>query len=322
MTMIVDRFGRQFQNLRVSLTASCNYACTYCVAPGEKRLPAKHELSAEQVIRAVNLIQRATGLKKLRMTGGEPLVAPCFDGFISGLDTSVFDDISLTTNGQWLAEKVGLISQRGIKRINVSLDTLDPHAFRSISKGGDLFSVLAGIEAALALGIKIKINMVPLLSKNVNQIMPLLNYCLDRGMELRFIELMRMGHLQNRAVFEQDYFSMDHVLGEIGRHYTFVRTDAPFDSTAVRFAIQGKGVFGVIANESEPFCSSCTRLRLSSSGHLHGCLSSNERHYIGDLLNLPDEEALTAIRKLLFLALDNKQTVFKGGETIMRVIGG
>jgi len=115
---------------------------------------------------------------------------------------------------------------------------------------------------------------------------------------------------------------MDHVLGEIGRHYTFVRTDAPFDSTAVRFAIPGRGVFGVIANESEPFCSSCTRLRLSSSGHLHGCLSGSERHYVGDLLSLPDDEALPELRKRLSLALDNKQTVFHGGETIMRVIGG
>lgn len=141
-------------------------------------------------------------------------------------------------------------------------------------------------------------------------------------MELRFIELMRMGHLQDRAVFERDYFSMDSLLGEIARHYTFVRTEAPFDSTAVRFAIPGKGVFGIIANETEPFCSACTRLRLSSSGHLHGCLSSSERHYIGDLLSLPDEEALLEIQKRLSLALDNKQTVFKGGETIMRVIGG
>lgn len=321
-TVITDRFGRQFQNLRVSLTASCNYACTYCVAPGERRLPAKHELSAEQLTRAVSLLQRATGLKKLRITGGEPLVASGFDYFISALDAASFDDISLTTNGQLLAEKVPLIAEKGIKRINVSLDTLDAHAFRSISKGGDLFSVLAGIEAALALGIKIKINMVPLLSKNVDQVIPLLDYCLERGMELRFIELMRMGHLQNPAVFQKDYFSMENILGEIGRYYTFVRTEAPFDSTAVRFSIAGRGVFGVIANESEPFCSSCTRLRLSSSGHLHGCLSSSERHYMGDLLSLPDEEALVELRNRLSLALGDKQTVFRGGETIMRVIGG
>lgn len=320
--MIVDRFGRQFQNLRVSLTASCNYACTYCVASGERRLPAKYELSAEQLIRSVALIQKATELKKLRITGGEPLVATSFDNFLSVLDVASFDDVSLTTNGQWLTEKAPLIAKRGIRRINVSLDTLDPHAFRAISKGGDLFSVLAGIEGALALGIHIKINMVPLLSKNIDQIIPLLDYCLARGIELRFIELMRMGHLQNPAVFHQDYFSMDHILGEIGRHYSFVRTDAPFDSTALRFSIPDRGVFGIIANESEPFCSACNRLRLSSSGHLHGCLSSSERHYIGDLLSLPDEEALVALRNRLSLALDNKQVTFRGGETVMRVIGG
>src|SRR5690606_7883779 len=176
-------------------------------------------MSIEQLLRAVSLIQRVTHLKKLRITGGEPLVAAGFDDFISTLDTGPFEEVSLTTNGQLLAEKVPLIVARGIKRINVSLDTLDPRAFRSISKGGDLFSVLAGIETALAQGIRIKINMVPLRSKNISQIIPLLEYCLERNMELRFSELMRMGHLQNPAVLQQEYFSMEHILGAIGRHH-------------------------------------------------------------------------------------------------------
>lgn len=300
--MIVDRLGRQFGNLRVSLTSSCNYACTYCVAPGQKRLPAKHELNAIELMRAVDLIQQLTGLTKIRITGGEPLIAKEFDQFLLLLDKTRFEDISLTTNGQHLLEKASLIAQQGIKRINVSLDTLDAQSFRSISKAGDLFSVLAGIEKALELGIKVKLNMVPLRSKNIDQVIPLLNYALDRGMELRFIELMRMGHLQQGPQFQTDFFSMNEILGEISRYYSYLRIEAPFDSTAVRFSIPGRGTFGLIANESEPFCSSCSRLRLSSSGHLHGCLSSQQRHFIGDLLSLPDAEALPLFQERLSAA--------------------
>lgn len=131
-----------------------------------------------------------------------------------------------------------------------------------------------------------------------------------------------MGHLSNRALFDLDFVGMPEILHKIAGHHSYVRTDAPYDSTAMRFAIPGRGFFGIIANESEPFCSSCTRLRLSSSGHLHGCLSSNERFYIADLLALPDDEALARMRESLSSALASKQDVFRGGETIMRVIGG
>ncbi len=322
--MIVDPFGRQFKNLRVSLTAACNYACTYCVPKGEKRQPAKYPLTAGQLSRAVKLVCEVTDVDKLRITGGEPLVAPHFDEFLECVAREhSFSDVSLTTNGQLLQKKIPLISAAGIKRINVSLDTLDARAFRSISGGaGDLDSVLAGIEAALAAGLAVKLNTVPLRRANIDQIMPLLDYCLERGIELRFIELMRMGHLANSADFNRDLLSMDYILREIGQHYEFCRTDAPFDSTSIRFEIPGKGVFGIIANESEPFCSSCTRLRLSSSGYLHGCLSSDNKHYIGDVLELPEEKARQQLIQRLNLAMADKQTIFRGGETVMRLIGG
>jgi cyclic pyranopterin phosphate synthase len=320
--VIVDRYGRQFKNLRVSLTAACNYACTYCVPHGEKRHSAKYELSEEHLIRAVTLIRLLTNVNQLRITGGEPLISPKFESFLSSVSRQYFTDISITTNGQLLADKADFIASCGIRRINVSLDTLDPHAFRSISKAGDLFSVLMGIEKCLALGLKIKINMVPLRRLNSDQVIPLLNYCLDRNIELRYIELMRMGHLANSTQFDRDFMPMSHILAEIGRHYEFARVDSPFDSTSIKFEISGRGNFGVIANESEPFCSSCTRLRLSSSGYLHGCLSSNQKHYIGDILDFADDEALTAMSAYLHTALGDKQMVFQGGETVMRLIGG
>jgi cyclic pyranopterin phosphate synthase len=320
--MIADRLGREFRKLRVSLTAACNYSCSYCVPQGEKRHAAKRELTGSQLLRAVRLIKQLTRVDQLRITGGEPLLSPLFDSFVECVAEMGFEDVSLTTNGQFLEKKARHIARHGIRRINVSLDTLDPHGFRAISKAGDLFSVLAGIEQSLALGLKVKINMVPLRRYNADQILPLLEYCLDRNIELRFIELMRMGHLSNPALFQRDYLAMEYILGAISTRYAYLRAEAPFDSTAARFHIPGRGYFGIIANESEPFCSSCTRLRLSSSGHLHGCLSSTERHYIGDILEMPDELALPLMEARLQAALGNKQSLFSGGETVMRLIGG
>ena len=138
----------------------------------------------------------------------------------------------------------------------------------------------------LALGLKLQINMVPLKSQNEEDVLALLDYCLDRGIELRYIELMRMGHLATGSSFQSDFLSMANLLDMIGTRYEFERTNAPYDSTAVRFSIPGRGVFGIIANESEPFCRSCTRLRLSSDGYLYGCLSNSRRQYIGDFIAL------------------------------------
>lgn len=322
--MISDKAGREFKNLRVSITSACNYACTYCVPHGEKREKAKKELNQDQLLRAIDLICRVTNIDRLRITGGEPLISPFFDSFIHELGgMNKFRDISITTNGELLNRKLPLIKNSGIKRINVSLDTLNSDQFRSISKAGDLNEVLSGIENSLISGIKIKINMVVLKRYNFDQIVPLLDYCIDNNIELRYLELMRMGHLSNSALFDIDFVPMEYILREISSYYQFVRADAPYDSTSKRYYIASKNAyFGIISNESEPFCSSCTRLRLSSSGHLHGCLSNNRRHYIGDLLSLDDETAEFEIRERLGWALADKRDIFKGGNILMRAIGG
>ena len=321
--MIVDRQGRRFRNLRVSLTAACNYACTYCVPDGRRLVPAERELPADQMARAVELLIAAAGIDKLRVTGGEPLVTPKFDLFLQHVTRLGLSDISITTNGQLLLRKLPVLIGTGLKRINVSLDTLDPERFRAIARGGDLASVLKGIDAALQAGLKVKINMVPLRRANHDQMLPLLDFCLQRGIELRYIELMRMGHLARGNDFARDYISMQEILDLIATRHAFQRTDAPYDSTSIRFEIPGQGVFGVIANESEPFCSSCTRLRLSSEGWLYGCLSNANRHFMGDLLDLPEGIALAQLQQLLTHALADKQsTAFSGEVTVMKLIGG
>ena len=321
--MIVDAQGRRFRNLRVSLTAACNYACTYCVPNGRRLQAAVAELSAPDLLRAVRLLIESAGIDKLRITGGEPLLSPKFDEFLPAVMQLPLKDISVTTNGQFLPRKAALIKAAGLKRINVSLDTLNALRFREIARSGDLATVLDGIEQMLEGGLKVKVNMVPMKSANVDQILPMLDYCLARGIELRFIELMNMGHLKHNAAYQRDFIGMDDILALIGTRHEFARTDAAYDSTSVRYEIPNKGVFGIIANESEPFCASCTRLRLSSNGYLYGCLSSSKRHAIADVLALPDDQARTLLQTRLLGALGDKQTLqFKGEVTVMKFIGG
>ena len=153
--MIVDHLGRQFKNMRVSLTAACNYACTYCVPNGKRLLRAQNELSATELLKAVVILQKAAGIEKIRITGGEPLVTPKFDDFLLGVMNLGLEDVSLTTNGQLLCKKKDVLIKSGIKRINLSLDTLKPVKFRQISRSGDLKTVQEGIEMCLEAGIKV-----------------------------------------------------------------------------------------------------------------------------------------------------------------------
>ena len=322
--MIVDRQGRRFRNLRISLTAACNYACTYCVPDGKRLVAAQDELSAPAMVRGVAYLIEAAGIERLRITGGEPLVSPKLEPFLREVGTLGLADISLTTNGQLLARKLPLLLDSGVRRLNVSLDTLDPAAFRRIARGGDLATVLDGLQQAHAAGMKIKLNMVPLRGVNHDQVLPMLDYCLEHGFELRFIELMRMGHLAREGqTFQQQFYGMSALLETIGECHTFVQAEAPVDATALRYEIPGQGFFGIIANESVPFCRTCSRLRLSSTGWLHGCLSSSHRHYVGDLLGKPRHQALPALQRLLVQALADKQELaFSGGVTVMKIIGG
>ncbi len=321
--MIVDALGRRFRNLRVSLTAACNYACTYCVPDGKKLQAADHELSAEALSYAVELLVDAAGIEKLRITGGEPLLSPKFDALLPQVMKLPLADVSLTTNGQLILRKADLIAQSGLKRINVSLDTLDPDRFRAIARSGDLATVLEGMALMREAGLRIKVNMVPMRTRNAEQILPMLDFCLEHGMELRYIELMNMGHLRYGNGFQRDFLGMEEILETIAGRYEFTRTDAPYDSTAVRFEIPGHGFFGVIANETEPFCSSCTRLRLSSNGRLYGCLSNAANHDMRPVLALPHHQAMARLQSTLVQALADKQDLsFKGEVTVMKFIGG
>ena len=321
--MVIDELGRRFSSLRVSLTAACNYACTYCVPDGKKLQAQSQELTDTDMVAAVGLLVDGAGIEKLRITGGEPLISPKFDSFVLGISKLGLQDVSITTNGQFLLQKLPVIQQAKIARLNISLDTLDSTKFRLIARSGDLKTVLAGIEAALEAGIRVKINTVPIRSGNHDQIIPLLDFCLDRGIELRFIELMNMGHLKRNKLYEQEFIGMDMLLNTIGEKYAFEKNHAPMDSTAVRFFIPGRGSFGIIANETEPFCRTCSRLRLSSNGRLYGCLSNAKNYSMRELLGMPRHLALNELQNLLRKAMSDKQRLaFTGETTVMKFIGG
>lgn len=323
---IVDAQGRAFRKLRVSLTAACNYACSYCVPDGKQLHRARHELDLAGFLRLIDLLIAEAGVEQIRLTGGEPLIASQFDAILPALAKRPIHDISLTTNGQFLSQKLPLIVDVGIKRINVSLDSLDQTRFRQICKSGDVLTVTRGIEAALAAGIAVKVNMVPLKGINDIDVLPLLNWCVERGIELRFIELMRMGHWQQNGEFQQRFFSEAAILAAISAVFTVEPAATAPDATARRFSVSGaghRGSIGIIANESAPFCGTCTRLRLSSAGFLHGCLSNSRRHGLQHLLAMDDEQAQVALREILWRALGDKQAVaFGGSDTVMKAIGG
>ncbi len=315
--------GRKFRNLRISLTASCNYACTYCVPDGKRLLRSNEEISSQEIIRMIRLLKATAGITKVRLTGGEPLLSNKFDAVLAQVMTMGFGDVSFTTNGEYLLKKIDIIRASGIKRINVSLDTLVSERFRKIARSGNLENVLRGIERVLEAGISVKLNMVPMRGINDDEIISMLDFSLARNIELRYIELMQMGHLLNSPEFDQQFFGMDEILELISNHYSFSETRLNPDATACLFSIAGKGRFGIIANKSRPFCVNCNRLRLTSNGRLYGCLSNHKNHDLRPLLDLSDDEAKKDLRLVLSKAINDKKTPwFMGEKTVMKFIGG
>lgn len=272
---------------------------------------------------AIDLLRQVVGIEKIRITGGEPLLSNKFDAILLQIMAMGFSDVSFTTNGQLLMKKLPVILASGVKRVNLSLDTLMPERFRTIARSGDLTTVLQGLNALVDAGIAVKINMVPIRGVNDDEILPMLDFALSINAELRYLELMRMGHLAHSAEFDQQFFGMKDILAMIANHYEFSRVQAPPDSTAQLFSIARQGRFGIIANETEPFCAGCTRLRLSSNGRIFGCLSNKKSYNIKPILALPAAVAKSKIEEVLQEAINDKKSAsFTGETTVMKFIGG
>jgi len=297
--MVTDKHGRGLTDLRVSVTDRCNLRCTYCM-PAEVFGPDYVFLKRNEWLRFSELDQLVAafvqlGVRKLRLTGGEPLLRPGLTKFIQGLRRFPgIEDIALTTNALRLAERVGELKDAGLNRVTVSLDALDPEiAGRMNGRGVAPDAVLAGVDAARRAGLGVKINMVVERGVNDSQILPMARYFKDRGINLRFIEFMDVGN--------HNQWQMERVVGgrEILERIATEFTVEPIDLTSedevakrYRYA-DGSAEFGLVTSVTQPFCGGCTRARISSDGRLFTCLFASEgvdfKHWLREKERSPEE---------------------------------
>ncbi len=319
---ITDFFGRTFKTLRVSLTNRCNLACIYCMDPlaGDKTslfpIPEKRTpLANYQYLEIIKVLHHILGFDTIRLTGGEPTVYKSLIPLLDGLSELKINAIKMTSNGYLLSNKAEELKKAGLTAINISLDALDPEVFFAINKRQGLSKVLSGIEKSIEAGIKVKINCVVMKGVNDNQILKLLDYCKELKISIRFLELMQMGHLHHN--FQEVFFSEEQILKTISQAYNLTSTLRGESATAKYWITDGGYEFGIISNESDPFCNDCNRLRLDSYGNVFGCLSDNNAINISDCIH-----DLSAVRKRLEQALAQKKTKFSGSELSMLHIGG
>jgi cyclic pyranopterin phosphate synthase len=238
--------------------------------------------------------------------------------FIAGVRQQGVESIGLTTNGLNLSKLAVPLKEAGLDSVNISLDSLDPENFKRLGRAGRLERLLEGIETALNAGLRIKLNMVVIRGANDHEVVDLLDYAIERDIELRYLELMRMGPLFQTENFP--LFPMNEILELIGQHYSWRKVEAEHDATAQRYWVPG-GYFGIIPNESAPFCSTCSRLRLTSSGQLVGCLSNPTPTAIHHLLN--QQEVASELNEQVAHSIAFKEPVaFTGSNLGMSRIGG
>jgi len=277
MQPMIDPFGRRITYLRVSVTDRCDFRCVYCMAESMTFLPRKDLLTLEEIDRLTSAFI-AKGVRKVRLTGGEPLVRKNVMWLITSLSRHLgtgLDELTLTTNGSQLARHAAALSDCGIARINVSLDTLDPHRFRAITRWGDFAQVMAGIDAADRAGIKIKINTVALRGVNEDEIEELLRWAHARGFDLTLIETMPMGEIGSDRT--EQYLPLSLVRARLQDHFTF--EDVPYRSGGparyVQVAETG-GRLGFITPLTHNFCEACNRVRVTCTGTLYMCLGQED----------------------------------------------
>lgn len=308
--------GRSFSVLRVSLLDTCNFACTYCVcedqiAPGKTEEPT---LSVYELLGLIGSLHQTLNLQTVRLTGGEPLLYPKLTELIAGIRSLGIRDIKMTTNGFLLARKLEALKRAGLQSINVSLDALDERCFFRMTKRTGVTRVVDGILTAKDAGVDVKINTVVMRGENDSEILPLLDFAFSHGIKIRFLELMGMGHLYGNA--DRKFFSKQEMLTEIASRYQVQALAKRHGETATYWTTPCGNSFGIIANESHPFCSDCNRLRLDVKGNIYGCLSSNAPISIADIKT---QEGLEAS---LWAALEQKQLKFSGSNMSMLTIGG
>jgi cyclic pyranopterin phosphate synthase len=278
VTPLIDPYARAITYLRVSVTDRCDFRCVYCMSENMAFLPKAEVLSLEELDRLCSVFV-ARGVRKLRLTGGEPLVRRGIMTLVSSLSRHLksgdLEELTITTNGSQLEKYARELADHGVRRINVSLDTLDPAKFRAVTRWGDLGKVQRGIDAALAAGIAVKINAVALKDVNDDEFASLLEWAHGKGMDLTFIEVMPLGDVGEGRL--DQYLPLSMVRAQLAQRYTLDEIDYQTGGPAryVRVKETG-GRLGFITPLTHNFCESCNRVRLTCTGTLYMCLGQED----------------------------------------------
>lgn len=291
---MIDPFGRSISYLRVSVTDRCDLRCFYCMSEDMTFLPKSDLLTLEELDRLCSAFI-AKGVRKLRLTGGEPLVRRNVMSLVQSLSrhlgTGALDELTLTTNGSQLERFAADLKAHGVRRINVSLDTLDAEKFRAITRWGDMEKVLRGIEAARDAGLKVKINAVALKNMNEDEIPSLMEWAHGKDMDLTLIEVMPMGEIGEGRI--DQYLPLSLLRARLASRYTL--TDLPDDTGGparyVRVSETG-GRLGFITPMTHNFCESCNRVRITCTGTLHTCLGQEDASDLRKPLRASSDNAL------------------------------
>ncbi|MFC1434928.1 GTP 3',8-cyclase MoaA [Streptacidiphilus sp. N1-3] len=290
---LTDRFGRVHTDLRVSLTDRCNLRCTYCMPEeGLSWLPKPELLTDDEVVRLVDLGTRRLGIRSVRLTGGEPLLRRGLPGLVARLTAlPQAPELSLTTNGIGLARSAAALREAGLRRVNVSLDTLRPERYAEITRRDRLADVLLGLAAAQAAGLDpVKINAVPVRGVNDDEIADLAGFAAEHGYRVRFIESMP---LDAQGAWDRDRMvSADEILAALGERFTLEPLPRADNAPAEEWRIAGTDSrVGVIASVTRPFCGGCDRVRLTADGQLRNCLFAAEESDLRALLRSGADDA-------------------------------
>jgi len=326
------------RSLRISVTDRCQLRCRYCMPfDGVTRNSHEEILTFEETARFAGLVRERFGLTKVRLTGGEPLVRAVIEKLVAMLAAERIPEIALTTNGQLLSERAGVLKRAGLRRVNVRLDSLDPATFRGLTRGGELGKTLAGIEAALAAGLTpVRLNVTVLRGVNDGELVELARFGLRAGCEVRFIELMPIG--EATELFPERFVSSadarERIAGTLTLRPAPYRRGESSRNYVARDASGGEGregVVGFISPCTAPFCSGCRRLRLTPTGRLLGCLARSEGVELMPLLRgtagaagaASSAESTALLEEAVRHALDLKQQEHAfAGQRPMVEVGG
>ena len=292
---MIDGFGRRITYVRMSVTDRCDLRCRYCMAEKMTFLPRKDVLSLEEIVELADIFI-ARGVKRIRLTGGEPLVRKGVEHLLAQLGKRIghgLDELTMTTNGTQLDRFAPLLFGAGVRRINISLDSRDPDRFRHITRRGDLAQVLRGIDAAAAAGLKIKINMVALRGLNEDEIAPMLGWCARQGHDLTLIETMPLGEVEEDRT--EHYLPLSEVKSRLEREFQLIPSLARTGGPARYYEVDGTGVrLGFITPLTNNFCDGCNRIRIAATGTVYGCLGHDQKVELRELLRADGSRAVDA----------------------------